>query len=357
AARPVRAAARRGHAGRVRGGRVAAGGRRLPAADRVLSRTGRALIRIVSYPNYAHVERVVEHLTRPYALFDTGWYPARSLLTVAVKECCESLALTTADGEVIDLARVGAVWHRRISPMTFDESLTDPTGRLFAWSEANEALLGLWYSLHCYWMNPPWADEVGQRKVRQLQLARSLGLPVPETLITNDPARARDFVASHAPGGVVRKAFRNIAEAPRETSVVSEADLRLIDTVRFAPVIFQRFVPADLDLRVTYVDGELFPAAIRSRPEYQTDYRLGVGHAQVLPYELPDDVAARLRCLMDALDLRFGGIDMRVTPEGEHVFLEVNPAGEYLFVTERTGQPVPQAIAAALEQHDREWGA
>lgn len=315
------------------------------------------MILIVSYPNYAHVERVVEHLTRPYALFDTGWYPARSLLTVAVKECCESLALTTADGEVIDLARVGAVWHRRISPMTFDESLTDPTGRLFAWSEANEALLGLWYSLHCYWMNPPWADEVGQRKVRQLQLARSLGLPVPETLITNDPARARDFVASHAPGGVVRKAFRNIAEAPRETSVVSEADLRLIDTVRFAPVIFQRFVPADLDLRVTYVDGELFPAAIRSRPDYQTDYRLGVGHAQVLPYELPDDVAARLRRLMDALDLRFGGIDMRVTPEGEHVFLEVNPAGEYLFVTERTGQPVPQAIAAALERHDREWGA
>ena len=77
----------------------------------------------------------------------------------------------------------------------------------------------------------------------------------------------------------------------------------------------------------------------------------------MLPYELPDDVAARLRRLMDALDLRFGGIDMRVTPEGEHVFLEVNPAGEYLFVTERTGQPVPQAIAAALEQHDREWGA
>src|SRR5690606_7968876 len=290
------------------------------------------------------------------------------------------------------------------------------------------------------WLNPPWADEVGQRKLRQLQLARSLGLPGPETLITNDPARARDFVASHAPGGVVRKAFRNIAEAPRETSVVSEADLRLIDIVRFAPVIFQRFVPADLDLRgtyvdgepvpaairsrprsdparardcvashapggvvrkafrniaeapretsvvseadlrlidivrfapvifqrfvpadldlrVTYVDGELFPAAIRSRPEYQTDYRLGVGHAQVLPYELPDDVAARLRRLMDALDLRFGGIDMRVTPEGEHVFLEVNPAGEYLFVTERTGQPVPQAIAAALERHDREWGA
>jgi hypothetical protein len=313
------------------------------------------LILIVSYPSYDHVERVVEHLTRPWALFDTGSFPARASLAVSVKECCEGLLLTTEGGEVIDLARVGAVWHRRISPLGLDGSLTDPTGRLFAWSESNEALLGLWYSLHCYWMNPPLADEVGQRKVRQLQLARSVGLAVPETLITNDPARAREFVAAHAGGGVVRKAFRNIAEAPRETSLVSEADLRLIDTVRFAPVIFQRYVPADLDLRVTYVDGELFPAAIRSGPEYRTDYRLGVGRADVFPYELPDDVAARLGRLMDELDLRFGGIDMRVTPEGEHVFLEVNPAGEYLFVTERTGQPVPQAIAAALDRHDAAW--
>jgi len=86
-------------------------------------------------------------------------------------------------------------------------------------------------------------------------------------------------------------------------------------------------------------------------------YRPGVGHAEVFPYELPDEVGEKLRRLMTDLDLRFGGIDLRVTPQGEHVFLEVNPAGEYLFVTERIGQPVPQAIAAALERHDREWGA
>ena len=56
---------------------------------------------------------------------------------------------------------------------------------------------------------------------------------------------------------------------------------------------------------------------------------------------------------MNAFDLRFGAIDLRVTPDGEHVFLEVNPAGEYLFISERTGQPIPAAIAACLERHDR----
>ena len=49
----------------------------------------------------------------------------------------------------------------------------------------------------------------------------------------------------------------------------------------------------------------------------------------------------------------YGASDFRVTPDGDHVFLEVNPAGEYLFASDRTGQPVPQAIAAALARHDR----
>src|SRR5690606_37433622 len=132
--------------------------------------------------------RVVEHLKRPHVLFDTGWFPGEASLTANFKECCESLVLSTADGTRLNLLDVGAVWHRRISPLGLAEEL-DPTGRLFAWSESNEALLGAWYSLHCYWMNPPWSDEVAQRKVRQLQLARSIGLPIPETLITNDPAQ------------------------------------------------------------------------------------------------------------------------------------------------------------------------
>ena len=40
----------------------------------------------------------------------------------------------------------------------------------------------------------------------------------------------------------------------------------------------------------------------------------------------------------------------------DYRFLEVNPAGEYLFASQRTGQPIPQAIAAALERHDRAFG-
>jgi glutathione synthase/RimK-type ligase-like ATP-grasp enzyme len=119
-------------------------------------------------------------------------------------------------------------------------------------------------------------------------------------------------------------------------------------------VIFQRFVPAVADLRITVVDGEVFVAEIRSDADHQVDYRPGLHLARVRPATVPDTVADGLRQLMKLLNVSFGAIDMRLTPDGDYVFLEINPAGEYLFVSRRTGQPIPQAIAAALTRHDAE---
>src|SRR5262245_58522665 len=311
------------------------------------------MILIVSFERNEHVEQVRRHLTVPAVVVDTAWFPSSLGVDARFSRDTESMQLTLPDGSRIDLSRVGAVWYRRISPLGIHDDVTDQTARLFAWSEANEALLGLWYSVNCFWMNSPIADEVAQRKLRQLQVARSVGLSIPETLVTNEPAAAREFVQVHGPGNVIRKAFRNIAQAPRETILVKENDLAVIDSVRYTPVIFQRFVPVHIDLRVTIIEEDIFAAAIRSQSEYLADYRLGLSSAIVSAYKLPSDVAGSLLELMKVFDLKYGAIDLRVTPDGEHVFLEVNPAGEYLFISQRAGLPIPAAIAASLERHDR----
>lgn len=308
------------------------------------------MILIVSFADNAHVERVTQHLKSPYAVVDQAWFPANMTLTVQADDHGFSHAFALPSGDRVDLEAVRAVWYRRLRPLTLDPALVDETARLFAWSESNEALLGAFYALDCFWMNHPAAEEVAQRKIRQLQIAQEVGLSIPKTCITNDPETARAFIEGHETGAVIRKAFRNIAEAPRETARVMPEDLARIDSVAYAPVTFQQFVPAELDLRATAIDGEVFTAAIRSDADHQVDYRNGLGSAEMAPYRLPDDVADRLQALMDRLGLKFGAADFRVTPDGEHVFLEVNPAGEYLFVSDRTDLPIPQAIAAALER-------
>ena len=43
-------------------------------------------------------------------------------------------------------------------------------------------------------------------------------------------------------------------------------------------------------------------------------------------------MARALRGVMRRLGLAFGAFDLRLTPEGEYVFLEVNPSGQFLFL-------------------------
>ena len=311
------------------------------------------MILIVSFEDNEHVHQVTRHLKQDYAVVDMAWFPDQMRLSTYTGADVDDMFLTLPDNRRIALNEVGSVWYRRIKPFSLAEELSDNTDRLFAWSESNEALLGAWYAMDCFWMNKPVADEVALRKVYQLRVAKNVGLQIPQTLVTNSPSEAREFIETQGVGKVIRKAFRNIPQAPRETLIVGPEELRLIDAVKYAPVIFQSFVPAQLDLRVTVIENEIFTAAVSSDDDHKVDYRSGLGTASVQPFQLPDDIEEKLHQLMAQMDLQFGAIDFRVTPEGEFVFLEINPAGEYLFISNRTHQPIPQAIAATLDRHAR----
>lgn len=120
--------------------------------------------------------------------------------------------------------------------------------------------------------------------------------------------------------------------------------------MRIAPVIFQEFIPAESDLRITAVGRQLFTAAIRSAARDDAiDFRMTVRQADVAD-ALPKAVSAKLLSLMDRLGIVYGAIDMRRTPDGEYYFFEVNTAGEFLFIEDRTGLPIAQAIADWLSR-------
>jgi len=56
--------------------------------------------------------------------------------------------------------------------------------------------------------------------------------------------------------------------------------------------------------------------------------------------------------LMRKLGLAFGCIDLIVTPEGEHVFLEVNEMGQFLWAEQdEPACPMLRAFASLLVEH------
>jgi hypothetical protein len=64
------------------------------------------------------------------------------------------------------------------------------------------------------------------------------------------------------------------------------------------------------------------------------DWRAGGSKLRVEPDRLPAAVETACLVLLRRLGLVFGCFDFIVTPEGEHVFLEVNTAGQFLWVEE-----------------------
>jgi glutathione synthase/RimK-type ligase-like ATP-grasp enzyme len=217
-------------------------------------------------------------------------------------------------------------------------------------------MAGFWDALPITWVSPPKAIETAMMKTWQLPAAHHAGLEIPETLVTSDPSEARAFIDRLGRDRVVCKAFSATESHWRETRRVGAAEYQLLDRVQLAPVIFQELVPAEVDLRVTIVGEEVFAAAIHSQElPYPLDFRLFLDTGRGVPMRpavLPDEVTESLQRLLKAAGLRYGAVDMRRTPDGRHVFLEVNPAGQWRFVEEVTGQPITAAMARLLSSLD-----
>lgn len=312
------------------------------------------MILVISHEQDPHAERVIRHLGadgQHVLLLNLSELPDRAALSIEYDRRGQPrIDYVRASGASYALHDVTSVWWRR--PQVPDlSSVTDPEVNLFTANEWNEAINGLWQLLDARWMNDPTSDDAASRKARQLRVAAEVGLRVPRTLITSDPQRARRFVDESGPTGTIYKTFSCTHAIWRETRLLKSEHMAHLNAVRVAPVIFQEFIPAESDLRITAVGGKLFAAAIRSvARDGLVDFRMSVGDAALSAEELPKEVSDRLLALLKRLGLVYGAIDMRRTPEGEYYFFEVNTAGEFLFIEDRTDQPIARAIADWLAE-------
>jgi len=301
------------------------------------------------------VGREIARLGARCEIVDTGQFPETASLTMRY-ECCTGRRAFHLErrGSTLNLAEFGSVWWRRPNHPSITGAMGRPSHRLFAANEAQEALNGLWHSMNAEWINNPALDYVAQRKAYQLSMAQDVGLTIPATLITSDPFEARKFVDARGYRNVVYKSFSSTADEWRETRLLREEEVQLLDLVRHTPVIFQNYADAAYDLRITVIEDRIFPAAIFSQETgYTIDCRIDIGNARIEQVALPPEVEERLLTLMRRMGLVYGAIDMRLQPDGTYVFLELNPAGQFLYIEVASGLPITVAMAAALVKCDR----
>jgi RimK-like ATP-grasp domain len=245
-------------------------------------------------------------------------------------------------GEEIDLSRVDGIYLRLMDadllpesrrPQAFDPDGPEraaAVGRLLAdWCEVTPGRVA----------NRISAMSSNSSKPYQAQLIAACGLPVPETLVTNDLSAVRDF--ARRAGRLVYKSTSS------QRSIVRELDLDRADLnrVRHLPTQFQALVPG-LNVRVHVVGDAVLACAIRSAT---VDYRYaGAEGAEMEPIELPSDVEDRCIRVSRELDLPFCGIDLILDDSGVWWCLEANPSPAYSAFEEPTGLPIAEALVRWL---------
>lgn len=316
------------------------------------------MILILSSNEDDHAQAVLKCLAQEKAeatLLDLARFPQQLQLAINIDGIASrDGSILTDTNEDMALSSCSVIWWRRPQPFNLHPTVADSTHRLFAHNECHSAFSGLWLTLDAFWVNHPIRDEEASRKAYQLKVAKEIGFDIPSTLITNSPERARAFVDCYGPDKTIYKSFSATEHAWRETRLLKPDEVALLDSVCYAPVIFQEYILAQLDLRITVVGTDVFSVAIYSQDtSYKVDYRMDMNNARVEAFKLPTDVIEHLQALMKRLGLVYGAIDMRLTPEGQYVFLEINPSGQWLFMEERSGLPITTAFTRLLSCHQR----
>ena len=101
------------------------------------------------------------------------------------------------------------------------------------------------------------------------------------------------------------------------------------------------------------IGKKVFPVAVRGQEVSQpVGHRMPVGRMHGESFELPVAVTERLSLLMERLGLVYGVVDLRLTPDGQYVFREVDPSGAWLWLEACSGLPITETFARFLASHD-----
>ncbi len=346
--------------------------------------TMKPFIFIISCLHEPNVNSVIKRLTErntPWFRLNTESFPLFSKIALDVSDT-QGYATINSNVGTVDTRQITSVWNRRHGDLAMPDGLTKSEHE-FVKNECVTMLHSLYECISGKWVNPIHSEYRANTKVYQLFVAKEIGLSIPKTLMTNDTNTLNSWLAA-ANGPILFKpiagAFTDaipqnieVLEAaygqpvvPLQPSTLPSADNRVavfselltaehfqqINNIAICPVTFQEYIQKDIELRITIVGDAIFAAEIHSQELESTkiDFRhLADGSVPTHKvHQLPDEIAAKLMTLMSELGLVFGCIDMILTPEGEYVFLEVNPSGQWGWIEHFTGMPITEALVDLL---------
>jgi glutathione synthase/RimK-type ligase-like ATP-grasp enzyme len=207
--------------------------------------------------------------------------------------------------------------------------LNDHASKAVVENDCGGGLRGLLTTaFHGKWISTYEALIRGSDKIGQLFAAALVGWRVPETLVTQSRTEVVDFFRKQVQSGIIVKTVVG-AEGPLLLTRKIHDPLEFDEaSYEAAPAIYQECIPGRRHLRVLCFGDHSVAASIDSS---DLDWRPNLC-VPINDWSVPRSVHKKIRDTLDKLGLEMGVIDLKETPDGELVWLEVNPQGQFLFL-------------------------
>ena len=281
------------------------------------------------------VEAAVTERGMPATIFDTHAFPGELSISLGADPASIEIAGERVSPSAVYIRDLG------LDPVGIaDQMSADWRRAQAAMRERGELVLSIvhrWEALGIPIYNPLSAFPRITKPFQLALLARA-GLPVPDTLWTNDPAAVVRFAEGR------RVAYKPVAGGAF-TRILEPRDLDRLGALKNAPVCFQELLPGT-DVRVFVVDGRV--AAACEIEAGATDFREDErGITSVPPNPELDRICVRA---CEVLGLRFTGMDLKADASGKLKILELNPSPMFLGFDRKSGSNVLGALATALSR-------
>ncbi|HLJ53107.1 MAG TPA: hypothetical protein VKT24_06955 [Rhizomicrobium sp.] len=229
----------------------------------------------------------------------------------------------------VSLSEAKILWLRRPrAPQVLDAShfSTDAVELVH-----NDCRLGLnalmTTAFHGKWISRPDATQQASDKVFQLLAAKACGFRIPSTLVSQSKKDIVSFYERQR-RDIIVKTLAGINGAFLQTRQLCDPQSLPDNVFALCPAIYQERIPGSDHIRLNTFGANSYAALIRSQ---ELDWRPNL-NVPVMAWRVPSELHAKARGVLDKLGLEMGVIDLKITPDGECVWLEVNPQGQFLFL-------------------------
>ena len=254
------------------------------------------------------------------------------------------------NGQIVHGSQIKSVWWRRPTPPSESRFTTVLPVNSFNMIEAKTFYKFLIYYLSDrYSVGSVIRDRYASSKMVQLRLAAKLAMRVPVTCITNTmegvvnlakqyPEVLLKPLGAGAIWGNKDQVYEFYAKKVCSSEIESMPEESFSQTVNFC----ENYVPKDYEVRVTVIGPHIFACRLDSQKQKENEgkidwrqgYDFGLKHEMI---KMPDKVETFCQRFLRELGINFGCFDFIVRPDGEYVFLECNPNGQWGWIEEELG--------------------